>query len=270
MSQGFVRPRTVLLGAASALAVFVSNQAAAQIVPQHEAQDAAADADAGPGIVVTGFRRSLEAALDAKRNSNLILESVTAEDIGKFPDQNITESLQRLPGVQIDRENGQGTKVRIRGLEQNVTVLNGELFVTGQEVFKVGEGNFTRTDSLESVPSELIGGVEVFKSPNASLLEGGLGGIVNLKTRNPLDLKNGLTVAGNARFNKANGIDGWKPTGALVASYNFNDKFGIIVSGSYSETNGHYDILGGEKTPRCAAASTAWTSTPTLRAWATQ
>lgn len=127
-----------------------------------------------------------------------------------------------------------------------MTVLNGELFVTGQEVFKVGEGNFTRTDSLESVPSELIGGVDVFKSPNASLLEGGLGGIVNLKTRNPLDLKRGVTVAGNARFNKANGIDGWKPTGALVASYNFNDKFGIIVSGSYSETNGHYDILGGE------------------------
>lgn len=247
MSQGFVRPRTVLLGAASVLAVFVSNQAVAQAAPQQPAQDAAAATDdAGPGIVVTGFRRSLEAALDAKRNSNLILESVTAEDIGKFPDQNITESLQRLPGVQIDRENGQGTKVRIRGLEQNVTVLNGELFVTGQEVFKVGEGNFTRTDSLESVPSELIGGVEVFKSPNASLLEGGLGGIVNLKTRNPLDLKNGLTVAGNARFNKANGIDGWKPTGALVASYNFNDKFGIIVSGSYSETNGHYDILGGE------------------------
>ncbi|WP_298284710.1 TonB-dependent receptor plug domain-containing protein, partial [Novosphingobium sp.] len=142
MSQGFVRPRTMLLGAASMLAVFVSNHAAAQAAPQQAAQDAAAaDAEAAP-IIVTGFRRSLEAALDAKRNSNLILESVTAEDIGKFPDQNITESLQRLPGVQIDRENGQGTKVRIRGLEQNVTVLNSELFVTGQEVFKVGEGNF--------------------------------------------------------------------------------------------------------------------------------
>jgi hypothetical protein len=236
----------MLLGAASTLALLVSNQAFAQAAPQQAAQDASATEDAAAPIVVTGFRQSLAAALDAKRNSNLIIESVSAEDIGKFPDQNITESLQRLPGVQIDRENGQGTKVRIRGLEQNVTVLNGELFVTGQEVFKVGEGSFTRTDSLESVPSELIGGVEVFKSPNASILEGGLGGVVNLKTRNPLDLKNGLTVAGNARLNKANGIDGWKPTGAVVASYNFNDKFGIIVSGSYSKTNGHYDILGGE------------------------
>ena len=65
---------------------------------------------------------------------------------------------------------------------QNVTLLNGELFVSGLEVYKVGEGNYNRNDSLEGVPSELIGGIEVFKSPNASLLEGGLGGIVNLKT----------------------------------------------------------------------------------------
>ena len=252
MSDRFARPRTVLskkglMGAASIMALLVAGNAAAQTAPQQtaEADTAASDESAAP-IIVTGFRQSLAAALDAKRNSNLILESVSAEDIGKFPDQNITESLQRLPGIQIDRENGQGTKVRIRGLEQNLTVLNNELFVTGQEVFKVGEGNFTRTDSLESVPSELIGGVEVYKSPNASLLEGGLGGIVNLKTRNPLDLKNGLTVAGNARLNKANGIDGWKPTGAVVASYNFNDKFGIILSGSYSKTNAHFDILGGE------------------------
>ncbi|MEC7624047.1 MAG: TonB-dependent receptor plug domain-containing protein, partial [Pseudomonadota bacterium] len=167
-------------------------------------------------IVVTGFRASLEDALNAKRESNLIIESVTAEDIGKFPDQNVAESLQRLPGIQIDRENGQGSKVRIRGLDQNVTLLNGELFVTGLEVYKVGEGNYNRNDSLEGVPSELIGGIEVFKSPNASLLEGGLGGIVNLKTRNPLDLDEGLTLAGNAKMSKGSEISGWEPAGAAV------------------------------------------------------
>jgi iron complex outermembrane receptor protein len=84
-------------------------------------------------VIVTGFRASLANALNLKKNSNLIIESVTAEDMGKFPDQNIAESLQRLPGVQIDRENGQGTKVRIRGLDQNVTVLNNEIFVSGLE-----------------------------------------------------------------------------------------------------------------------------------------
>src|SRR3546814_2216320 len=115
-------------------------------------------------IVVTGFRASLENARNAKRDSNLIIESVTAEDIGKFPDQNVAESLQRLPGIQIDRENGQGSKVRIRGLEQNVTLLNGELFVSGLAVYKVGEGNYTRNDSIEGVTSKLIAGFYGFKS----------------------------------------------------------------------------------------------------------
>ncbi|MBO9504453.1 TonB-dependent receptor [Qipengyuania flava] len=197
-------------------------------------------------IVVTGFRASLEDALNAKRESNLIIESVTAEDIGKFPDQNVAESLQRLPGIQIDRENGQGSKVRIRGLDQNVTLLNGELFVTGLEVYKVGEGNYNRNDSLEGVPSELIGGIEVFKSPNASLLEGGLGGIVNLKTRNPLDLDEGLTLAGNAKMSKGSEISGWEPAGAAVLGYNFNDRLGVIASFSYEKTNNHVNVLGGD------------------------
>lgn len=224
-----------------------------------QAQDAAApvqqDDSQAEDIIVTGFRESLESALNAKRDSNLIIESVTAEDIGKFPDQNVTESLQRLPGVQIDRENGQGTRVRIRGLEQNLTVLNNELFVSGLELFKVGEGNFTRTDSLEGVPSELIGGIDVYKSPNASLLEGGLGGIVDLKTRNPLDLKRGLTLGGNARANKGTEIKGWKPTGAIVAGYNFNDRLGIIASLSYDRINQHSNVLGGENRGNYALTS---------------
>jgi iron complex outermembrane receptor protein len=135
-------------------------------------------------VVVTGFRASLATALENKRESTQIIESVAAEDIGKFPDQNVAEALQRLSGVQIDRSNGQGTKVRIRGLEQNVTLLNNDIFRTGLELYTQGEGNFRETDSLEGIPSELLGGVDVYKSPNASQLEGGLGGIVNLKTRN--------------------------------------------------------------------------------------
>src|SRR3546814_4528280 len=111
--------------------------------------ETAADEGTESEIVVTGFRASLENALNAKRDSNLIIESVTAEDIGKFPDQNVAESLQRLPGIQIDRENGQGSKVRIRGLEQNVTLLNGGLFVSGLEVYKVGEGKSNRNDNSE-------------------------------------------------------------------------------------------------------------------------
>ncbi len=240
-----------LVAAVSTLALCAAGVAQAQTtaIP-------AANAEAEPEeIVVTGFRASLADALNAKKNSTLIIESITAEDIGKFPDQNITESLQRLPGIQIDRENGQGTKVRIRGLDQNVTLLNGESFVTGLEIFKVGEGSFTRDSSLEGVPSDLIGGADVYKSPNAMLLEGGLGGIVDLKTRNPLDLKDGLTVAGNIRMNKGSDISGWTPTGSVVVGYNFNDKLGVIASFSYDKTNDHHDVLGGENRGNWAFAN---------------
>jgi iron complex outermembrane recepter protein len=238
--------RIALCAAVSSLALGTATTTYAQTTP------AAPESDE---IIVTGFRESLANALNAKKNSTLIIESITAEDIGKFPDQNITESLQRLPGIQIDRENGQGTKVRIRGLDQNVTLLNGESFVTGLEIFKVGEGNFTRDSSLEGVPSDLIGGVDVYKSPNATLLEGGLGGIVDLKTRNPLDLKEGFTVAANARANKGSDISGWEPTGSLVVGYKFNDKLGIIASLSYDKTNDHHDVLGGENRGNWAFAN---------------
>ena len=105
-----LRHRRMLFAAASVVAMgLAASPASAQSEP-------AADEGTESEIVVTGFRASLENALNAKRDSNLIIESVTAEDIGKFPDQNVAESLQRLPGIQIDRENGQGSKVRIRGL----------------------------------------------------------------------------------------------------------------------------------------------------------
>jgi TonB-dependent receptor len=110
---------------------------------------------------------------------------VSAEDIGKFPDQNVAESLQRLPGISIDRSNGQGTKARIRGLDQNVTLLNDDIFLSGLELYTQGEGNVRKADSLEGIPSELLGGIDVYKSPNASQSESGLGGIINLKTRSP-------------------------------------------------------------------------------------
>lgn len=194
-------------------------------------------------VIVTGFRASLADALDNKRESNQIIESVSAEDIGKFPDQNIAESLQRLSGVQIDRSNGQGTKVRIRGLDQNVTLLDGDIFLTGLELYTQGEGNFRETDSLEGIPSELLGGVDVFKSPNAAQLEGGLGGIVNLKTRNPFDLKDDTTFAGNVRYGDSG--EGWEPLGALVFGQKFGERLAVIASVSYDKQAFQTDVLGG-------------------------
>ncbi|MBL8270158.1 TonB-dependent receptor [Steroidobacter sp.] len=195
-------------------------------------------------VVVTGFRASLANALENKRESNQIIESVAAEDIGKFPDQNVAEALQRLSGVQIDRSNGQGTKVRIRGLDQNVTLLNSDIFLTGLELYTQGEGNFRETDSLEGIPSELLGGVDVYKSPNAAQLEGGLGGIVNLKTRSPFSLGPGTNIAGNLRY--ADAGEGWEPLGALVANHQFNDRLAVIASVSYDKQVFQTDVLGGQ------------------------
>ncbi len=194
-------------------------------------------------VIVTGFRASLADALQNKRESNQIIESVSAEDIGKFPDQNVAESLQRLPGISIDRSNGQGTKARIRGLDQNVTLLNDDIFLSGLELYTQGEGNVRETDSLEGIPSELLGGIDVYKSPNASQSESGLGGIINLKTRSPFDLS-GTTLAGNLRY--ADSGEGWEPLGALVFSHEFSDRLAVMASVSYDKLQFQTDVLGGQ------------------------
>lgn len=234
------------MAAASAVVLLGAGQVHAQTAADSAATPAAAqESSEVEAVVVTGFRASLQSALSAKKNSNLMIESVTAEDMGKFPDQNIAESLQRLPGVQIDRENGQGTRVRIRGLDQNVTVLNNDIFVSGMELFRLGEGKINQTNSLEGIPSELIGGVDVYKSPDASLLEGGLGGIINLKTRNARSLRDDTTIAGDLRGNKAGDGD-WNPTGSIVLGKKFSDRFAVLGTLSYDRTDIHSDVLGGE------------------------
>lgn len=231
-----------LFTAASVAALATATGAFAQTEPAQEQDDE---------IVVTGFRQSLADALDRKRESDLIQESVTAEDIGEFPDRNVAEALSRLPGVQVDRVaqgntigSGQGQRVLIRGLSQNVVLLNEDIFVTGLELFTFGEGNDRNTDSLESIPSELLGGVDVFKSPNATLLEGGMGGIVNLRTRSPFDFE-GTTFAANLRYGVQEHADEWLPLGTVLVSHQFGDSFAILGSISYEESDSRADILGG-------------------------
>ena len=120
-----------------------------------------------------------------------------------MPDQNVAESLQRLPGVQIDRAQGKGTAVLIDGLRQNLTTLNGDIFLTGKEFYVSGEGSGggaggnAQYNSLEGIPSEEIGGIDVYKNPKASITEGGLGGTIDLKTRDPLAQPYGLSFGGN-------------------------------------------------------------------------
>jgi len=203
------------------------------------------DTGAMETVTVTGFRASLASALQAKQKSDLIMESVAEEDIGKMPDQNVTESLQRLPGVQIARDQGKGTRVLIDGLRQNLTTLNGDVFLTGKEFYVSGEaanggsGANAQYASMEGIPSEEIGGVDIYKSPEASLTEGGLGGIINLKTRNPLDGPEGFSVTANLRGTSTSyqSLGNTTPNATLVASYKPNNVFAITGSVSYDDTN---------------------------------
>jgi len=249
MSTGFRSygySRAILMGSASLLALIAYSSANAQqaaTTPPAASPSAATPAsDQLTEVVVTGFRASLQTALDAKRNSNLPIESVAPEDIGKMPDQNVAESLQRLPGVQIDRgPTGEGTAVLIDGLRQNLTTLNGDVFLTGKEFYVSGEGSNegagsnAQYNSLEGVPSEEIGGIDVYKNPQASMTEGGLGGTIDLKTRDPLAQPDGLTLGGNFRESYAQRQDQWTPNATLVGSYKFSDVLAFTASVSYDD-----------------------------------
>jgi len=224
------------------VAALSAQAAQAQTAPAPATTPAATDqpaSDTAAAIVISGYRASLRNALNNKRNSDLLLDSIAPEDIGKFPDQNVAESLQRLPGVQIDRTNGQGTSVLIDGLRQNVTLLNGEVFLTGREFYVSGEasgggaGANGQYASLEGVPSEEIGGIDVYKNPQASMVEGGIGGTINLKGIDPLAQKQGLTVAGNVRGTLSTGAKKVTPDGSLFVSYKVNDNFAVFASVSY-------------------------------------
>ncbi len=136
-------------------------------------------------IQVRGIRGSVVKSLNTKRYSNAIVDAVTAEDIGKFPDQNVAESLQRITGVSISRNFGEGERVSIRGTaeSQNRTLLNGQA-VGSADWWISTQPN--RGFNYTLLPAELVSSLEVYKTPQADHNEGSLGGSVNIKTQRPL------------------------------------------------------------------------------------
>ena len=199
--------------------------AAASDAPQQDA--ATADASDTSEIVVIGVRGAQRAAVDLKRNSALIVDSIVAEDIGKLPDATIADSLQRVPGIQIGRSAGEGSSVNVRGLGQVLVTLNGEQFLGGQSIDNA-QPNFT------DIPPTLFSGVDVFKSQSARQLEGGVSGIIDLKTRRPFDLKKGLTVTGSAEGAYGSRVKKFNQLYSGLLGYQ-NGRFGLLVAGSYSK-----------------------------------
>lgn len=182
-------------------------------------------------IVVVGIRGSLEQSLDRKREAKTFLDAITAEDIGKFPDQNVAESLQRIAGVAIDREGGEGQLVSVRGLgsEFNTTLLN------GRSLASISGG---RGFSFDVIASELISGAQVHKTQSASMVEGASGATINLESFQPLDI-DGFKAVGSVKYLHDDMTSTTKPQISGLISNTFADnKVGVLFS--FSRTDREY------------------------------
>jgi len=186
-------------------------------------------------VVVTGIRGSLERAMDAKRDASGVVDAISAEDIGKFPDSNLAESLQRISGVSIDRRNGEGYQVTVRGFgpEFNQVTLNGRTMPVSQ-LNEAGGLNTSRSFDMSNIASEGVSGVTVYKSSKANLASGGVGATVDLQTRKPMD-KEGLiySIGTKALMDTTNRI-GSNITPELSGFMSWSDdKWGFAVSASH-------------------------------------
>ncbi|MCC2975191.1 TonB-dependent receptor [Sphingomonas sp. PL-96] len=220
-------------GAAQSATVSPSGDAAS-VDTQNDSSGVASDE-----IVITGVRASLSSAQSIKRNADQIVDSIVAEDIGKLPDRNVAEALQRITGVQIQRSYGEGSSVAIRGLSQVRTEIN------GRDIFTASGG---RSLSLEDVPSELLAGVDVYKNPSADLIEGGIGGLINLRTRKPFDFDGfKASVSGGINYYDLYGAS--KPQANLLLSNRWDTgigEIGVMVDVAYQQTAFRQDQISSQ------------------------
>ena len=189
----------------------------------------AESADMIEEVEVVGIRRSLQDSLNTKRFADSIVDAISAEDIGKFPDKNVAESLSRIPGVSINRDYGEGEKVSIRGSSsaQNRTLLNGSA-VASADWYVLD--NPSRAFNYSLLPSTVVSKLEVYKSPQADIQEGSLGGTVYLKTRKPLDMDSGtISLQAQGQYSDTSGEVDPQLSG-LYSWKNDDETFGALVS----------------------------------------
>ncbi|MET3651988.1 TonB-dependent receptor [Dyella japonica] len=180
-------------------------------------------------VAVTGVRASQMRAIDVKRDAANIQDSITAESIGALPDTTITDSLQRVTGVQINRDAGVGTSVDVRGLPQVGTMLNGEVFITADQID-------SQQPDFTMLPSTLFHGVDVIKSPMASTTDGGISGAIDLHTYRPWDLPSGFTYSYSANGERGSTTQHTGPEANGLISYNDEGHWGLLISGDFSNT----------------------------------
>src|SRR3954469_21578990 len=177
--------------AIAVIAFSLASGAQAQVAPGgSETPESAASSD----IIVTGIRASQRQSIDIKRNAVNSVDAIASEDLGKMPDQNVAESLQRVPGITIDRNRGVGNGVTVRGLgpQFNTVTVNGRVIATDAA---------GREFDFSILPSELVSGANVFKSPQANLNGASIGATVDIHTLRPLEQRTGFYGGGSIRGN---------------------------------------------------------------------
>ena len=192
----------------------------------------------GDEIIVTGIRQSLANSQNIKRSADTVVDAITAEDIGALPDRSVTEALQRVPGVQINRFAGsndpdhfsvEGSGVVVRGLSFVRSEFN------GRDTFSTGV--YGQAINFADVPAELLGSVEVYKNSTAEMIEGGLSGTVNMNLRRPFD-NAGLHIGFTAEANYSDHAKKWSPVGSLLVSNTWETgigRVGLLGAIAYSQ-----------------------------------
>ncbi len=222
-------------------AAFAQEQAAPQPAPAPAAEAAAEDSQV-EAIVVTGYRAAVQSALNLKRNSNTMVDAINADDIADFPDANLAESLQRLPGVSIDRENGEGRTITVRGLGSDFTRvrLNGlEALSTAGPSNSGDSANRSRGFDFNTFASELFSALKVQKTASAETDEGSLGATVDLETGKPLNFKGRrLALSVQDAYYKNGGTHSPRFAGLYSDRWETNwGDFGALFSVAYNKRN---------------------------------
>jgi TonB-dependent receptor len=242
----------ILCSSSAAILAFAAVPAMAQTDPAPpdpavQAQESPADPEAGSAqtddavetttnaegeneIVVTGLRRSLQSAQNIKRNSDQIVDAIVAEDIGKLPDVTASAAVARIPGVQVNRAAGEAAQVQIRGLPDLSTTYN------SREIFTAND----RFVAIQDFPAGTVAALEVFKSGTANLIEGGLGGQVNVRSRRPFDFT-GFELSGSANAVKFEQSGEWEWNGNLLVSNRWDvgdgGEIGLLVNVAMTNTD---------------------------------
>ncbi|HGM5882982.1 MAG: TonB-dependent receptor [Stenotrophomonas maltophilia] len=214
-----------------ALSLAIALALAAAVIPagaaaQQAASTGSQDATTLDSVQVTGYRYAIEKSLEQKRDANAVVEVITAEDVGKFPDKNVADALQRVPGVVITRSGGEGKSVSVRGLAPDLTLtqLNGNYVATSET-----NDEATRSFNYTLLPSNMLSSAELFKSPEARIDEGGIGGTVILHTRRPLDMESnsGFVTLEGTSSDTHHDID--PQASALYSWHSKDERFGVLV-----------------------------------------